>query len=84
MAVRLTDRRSVVVISDWIEGPHRGHASDNRRAALPTHATDPASRPWSGDGSASVDVTGGYLERMPLALVAATVVVVGRRHAFPR
>lgn len=74
MAVRLTDQRSVVVISDWIEGPHRGHASDDRRAALPTHATDPTSRPWSGDGSASADVTGGYLERMPLALVAAGIV----------
>ncbi|WP_426291504.1 glycosyltransferase family 4 protein [Sphingomonas sp. TWP1-3-1] len=74
MAVRLTDQRSVVVISDWIEGPHRSHASDDRRAALPTHATDPASRPWSGDGSASADVTGGYLERMPLALVAAGIV----------
>ena len=74
MAVRLTDQRSVVVISDWIEGPHRSHASDDRRAALPTHATDPTSRPWSGDGSASADVTGGYLERMPLALVAAGIV----------
>lgn len=74
MAVRLTDRRSVVVISDWIEGPHRDHASDDRRAALPAHATDPASRPWFGGGSAGVDVTGGYLERLPLALVAAGIV----------
>ena len=74
MAVRLTDRRSVVVISDWIEGPHREQASDDRGAALPAHATDPASRPWFGDHGASVDVTGGYLERLPLALVAAGIV----------
>ena len=74
MAVRLTDRRSVVVISDWIEGPHRDQASDDRGAALPAHATDPASRPWFGDRGTSVDVTGGYLERLPLALVAAGIV----------
>ncbi len=72
MAARLTDRRSVVVISDWVDGPPRQHGA--RRGMLPTHAKNPASEPWTGEVPTDVEVVGGYLERLPLALVAAGIV----------
>ncbi|MEG3166602.1 glycosyltransferase [Sphingomonas sp. LB3N6] len=72
MAAPLTARRSVIVISDFVDGQHPGHDRPSP-APLPAHATDPASYPWIGD-LAPVDVTGGYLERLPLALVAAGIV----------
>lgn len=75
MAAQLTDRRSVVVISDWIEGqndvPH-----DERIRSSPAHANAPESAPWIGETGKADDikVEGGYLERLPLALIAAGVV----------
>ncbi len=72
MAAPLTARRSVVVISDLVDGQHPGHDRPSP-APLSAHATDPLSYPWIGD-LAPVDVTGGYLERLPLALVAAGIV----------
>jgi len=72
MAAPLTARRSVVVISDWVDGPHPGHDCPSP-AVLPVHAVGSASPPWIGDVVAA-DVTGGYLERLPLALVAAGIV----------
>ncbi|MEG3084594.1 glycosyltransferase [Sphingomonas sp. PB2P12] len=72
MAIPLTARKSVVVISDWIEGAFP-EKSRQQSAPLPSHAVDPACLPWTGD-LARADVTGGYLERLPLALVAAGAV----------
>jgi glycosyltransferase involved in cell wall biosynthesis len=72
MAAPLTTRRSVVVISDWVDGQHPGHDRPSS-SLLPAHTVDPASQPWVGD-LAPADVTGGYLERLPLALVAAGIV----------
>lgn len=60
----LTAWRSVVVISDWIEGAP-GHAPFDDRYDDP---------PSDGMPAGAVDVCGGYLERLPLALVAAGVV----------
>ncbi|MES3152045.1 glycosyltransferase family 4 protein [Sphingomonas faeni] len=72
MAAPLTARRSVAVISDWVDGRHP--EQDRPSSSLfPMHAIDPASQPWTGD-LAPADVTGGYLERLPLALVAAGIV----------
>ncbi len=73
--IALTARRSVVVISDWIEhGPdHPDAASPIREQVEPRYA-----RAHSGTGiggpAPTVDVVGGYLERLPLALVAAGIV----------
>lgn len=72
MAAPLTARRSVVVISDWVDGPSPGEQRQPS-TPLPAHAVDPTSRPWTGD-LAPADVTGGYLERLPLALAAAGIV----------
>ncbi len=72
MAAALTKRRSVVVISDWVErADHVGDAP--RVVGKPAHAVDPDSVPWGG-ALADTEVAGGYLERLPLALIAAGIV----------
>ncbi|MET0270994.1 MAG: hypothetical protein ABW173_11265, partial [Sphingomonas sp.] len=72
MAAPLSERPSIVVISDWVEGwppaPADPAAADARWAALP--ASD---HPWTATGGGLPDVRGGYLERLPLALIAAGV-----------
>ena len=75
MAAQLTDRRSVVVISDWVEGADEAPL-DERRPSAPAHADDPDRFPWIGElgGTGDVTVEGGYLERLPLALIAAGIV----------
>jgi len=72
MAAALTARRSVVVISDWVDGRHPEQDRPSS-SLLPAHAIDPASQPWTGD-LAPADVAGGYLERLPLALIADGIV----------
>ncbi|KQS51547.1 MULTISPECIES: glycosyltransferase family 4 protein [unclassified Sphingomonas] len=72
MAAPLTARRSVVVISDWVDGQHPEH-DRQPSSLLPAHAAAPVSQPWTGD-LAPAEVMGGYLERLPLALVAAGIV----------
>ena len=74
VAAQLTARRSVVVISDWVEGADP--FPNERGASAPAHALDPDRFPWIGETSVPGDVTveGGYLERLPLALVAAGIV----------
>ncbi len=72
MAAPLTARRSVVVISDWVDGQHPEHDRPSS-SPLPTHAVAPVSQPWTGD-LAPAEVMGGYLERLPLALIAAGIV----------
>lgn len=75
MPVALTARPSVVVISDRVDGwpPADPHAPREPAAArwdrLPA-----ADRPWQPPGAGVPDVRGGYLERLPLALIAAGVV----------
>jgi len=75
MAAQLTVRRSVVVISDFVEGAD-GPLPAERMPSTPAHANDPKSFPWIGniDKTCKVEVTGGYLERLPLALIAAGIV----------
>jgi len=76
IAVPLTARRSVVVISDWIEdGADAVSVPDqagDRGGPPPLYAVTGA----LGTGAVGPvdDVTGGYLERLPLALVAAGIV----------
>ncbi len=72
MAAPLTARRSVVVISDWVDGRHPEH-DHPPSSLLPAHAAAPVSQPWTGD-LAPAEVMGGYLERLPLALIAAGIV----------
>ncbi len=72
MAAPLTARRSVVVISDWVDGQHPEHDRPSS-SLLPAHAVAPVSQPWTGD-LAPAEVMGGYLERLPLALIAAGIV----------
>ena len=72
MAANLTTRRSVVVISDWIEGQNNG-SLEKRKQSSPAHANTPGSAPWIGK-TADVKVEGGYLERLPLALIATGIV----------
>lgn len=69
----LTAVRSVVVISDWIDNGSGGIATDRAEAVRrPTYAV----RPTDGSviGRPPVEVAGSYLERLPLALVAADIV----------
>ncbi|SFN82068.1 glycosyltransferase family 4 protein [Sphingomonas sp. OK281] len=77
-AANLTVRRSVVVISDWVDGPFDAEVQQDTDR-LPAHAHDPASQPWTGKDSeneaeTAIEVAGGYLERLPLALIAAGIV----------
>jgi glycosyltransferase involved in cell wall biosynthesis len=72
MAAPLTARRSVIVISDFVDGQRPEHDRPSS-SLLPAHAVAPVSQPWTGD-LVPAEVTGGYLERLPLALVAAGVV----------
>lgn len=70
----LTPRRSVVVVSDWVDGPPAGQ-NRGSSALLPAHAIDSARHPWTGD-LVPANVTGGYLERLPLSRpLHATVVL---------
>lgn len=80
MAASLTVRRSVVVISDWVES---GYGADPQPDAdrLPAYAYDSADQPRTEGASEDdagartvIEVTGGYLERLPLALIAAGIV----------
>lgn len=72
MAAPLTARRSVIVISDFVDGQRPEHDRPSS-SLLPAHAVAPVSQPWTGN-LVPAEVTGGYLERLPLALVAAGVV----------
>lgn len=64
--------RTVVVISDFRDGPPPGSPPLTFAEAVARHAAAPLarSRP-SGPDRAALLPTGGYLERLPLALVAA-------------
>jgi len=74
--VALSERRSVVVISDWVDGwpPADPSTAPAPRDGSAWRALDPASRPWMGTADHREPVAGGYLERLPLALVAAGIV----------
>ena len=65
LPARLTRLPSLVVISDridWKDGPG-------------ADAADPSAPPWRGGTDVPrTDVTGGYLERLPLACIAAGLV----------
>ena len=72
-AAPLTDLPSIVVISDRVE------QGDGPAAGLPDpaahwRALSPEQRPWPEGEIAAQAVTGGYLERLPLACVAAGIV----------
>jgi glycosyltransferase involved in cell wall biosynthesis len=82
-AAPLTERRSVVVISDWVEGtPPEEHvdlsdASRSEAAAARWPGLPAKDRPWEGSADIATgrapEVRGGYLERLPLALIAAGI-----------
>jgi glycosyltransferase involved in cell wall biosynthesis len=74
--VALSERRSVVVISDWVDGwpPADPAAASRHRDQAAWRSLDPDSQPWRGAAAHREPVAGGYLERLPLALVAAGVV----------
>jgi glycosyltransferase involved in cell wall biosynthesis len=74
--VALSERRSVVVISDWVDGwpPADPSTATPPRDGSAWRALDPASQPWTGTADHREPVDGGYLERLPLALVAAGIV----------
>ncbi len=75
MPAALTERPSIVVIGDLVEGwPPHGWSAE----ALDERAGDWAERlagepfaPWVAEDAEPVRVTGGYLERLPLACVQA-------------
>ena len=69
-AAPLTAVRSLVVISDRIAW---GDPTDAQGGA-PWSGLDPQARPWRGADSPPPEVTGGYLERLPLACIAAGIV----------
>ena len=68
-AAPLTAIASMVVISDRIDW-HDGH--DHPEATWFDLAL--ADRPWAGTEAPAPEVTGGYLERLPLACIAAGIV----------
>ena len=73
--VALSKRRSVVVISDWVDGwPPVDPAALAHRDEPAWRSLDSASRPWTGADDHREPVVGGYLERLPLALIAAGIV----------
>lgn len=71
--IGLTDVPSIVIISDRVERSiERGDAasaSDGRWDELTREQ-----QPWPGGAAAQQTVTGGYLERLPLACIAAGLV----------
>ncbi len=72
--VALTTRRSVVVISDWVDGQSPNGFVPAPRDVASWRSLDTASQPWTGPAHPEDPVAGGYLERLPLALVAAGIV----------
>ena len=66
-AAALTRNPSMVVISDRVD-----HRPADCAPALPW--TEMAEAPWDGADGPLPEVTGGYLERLPLASVAAGIV----------
>lgn len=80
-ATPLTERRSIVVISDWVEESPPAERDDltdavpGEDAADRWHGLPERNRPWTPGDSTEAglrpDVRGGYLERLPLALIAA-------------
>lgn len=56
------------MVSDWIDGHREGSAIRSERRTI-----TPDGQPWSGGGGGHVEVRGGYLERLPLALIAAGI-----------
>ena len=74
--VALSERRSVVVISDWVDGwpPADPSTASAPRDGSAWRALDPARQPWTGAAGHREPVMGGYLERLPLALIAAGIV----------
>ena len=69
-AAPLTVTPSIVVISDRIDW-REGAAIDPVRWV---HDLPPGERPWRPAGEPAPEVTGGYLERLPLACIAAGIV----------
>ena len=63
-AAALTKTRSIVVISDWVEGDRH----DEARPHAPDWTGDAA--PWPSARTGTLVVAGGYLERLPLSLIA--------------
>ncbi len=71
----LTPRPSVVVISDWVDGwPPADHPPTSEQARARWRSLPPGEEPWPLGDAPPPEVVGGYLERLPLALVAAGVV----------
>ncbi len=70
-AAALTPRSSIVVISDRVDWQATPDARDHDAwlRELP-----PSERPWPDADAAPPEVTGGYLERLPLACIAAGIV----------
>ena len=73
-AAPLTRRPTIVVISDRIDW-HRHPADGGQSADWRCVAAE--ERPWPGAGGVLPEVIGGYLERLPLACIAAGVVEQG-------
>ncbi len=69
-AAPLTRLPSIVVISDRVDGDAWGDAPD--WSDVPS-----GERPWRGATGPVPEVTGGYLERLPLACIAAGIVARG-------
>ncbi|WP_374945013.1 glycosyltransferase family 4 protein [Sphingomonas sp.] len=63
------------MISDWVEGwPPASAVPSRDNACARWRSLEHDARPWPDGGDARGEVAGGYLERLPLALVAAGVV----------
>lgn len=62
-AAPLTRRRSIVVVSDWVDGwpPASPARRDEAAAARRWRSLDHADRPWIDPPVAPVAVAGGYL-----------------------
>lgn len=71
----LTRMRTAVVISDWVDGwPPARSMPDREEARARWRSLPQDARPWPEAAVEMPEVAGGYLERLPLALVAAGVV----------
>ncbi len=66
----LTRVPSLVVISDRIDWRHEPGPDHVGR----WHVLPPEQRPWRGTDADRTEVSGGYLERLPLACIAAGIV----------
>ena len=72
-AAPLTRRPTMVVVSDRIDWHRHAPVPDDGGSA-DWHAAAAGQRPWPGAGAGMPEVVGGYLERLPLACIAAGLV----------